>query len=334
MRLNETLRGLHETFPLLGMSKVGGAEGSSDKTRELLAQHMRIHTHGVRNAGYYQQVMRHLRAIFGQLDADFEPTAGVKLGALVTMCENMLKLAEQRKNARSTIFKSVNKHTVEDVVRSYCSASNLNDEYRNALLRQCIEHHASVEDARARCIHDADLRLAQLYWFRISDFVGAYPEPIEEEKLLGILLRWSYFPSGLVGHNRDFLFLDNPIWTRPIVQVGPREFFWPMPELFHSFGIEMLESLIQSDEKLLKKYQDKVRPNYLENQIAYLCKEAFPAADVYRGLSWQDAAGREGETDVLVLVDAIALIIECKSGELLSRPDVAHPKYCVPKFVN
>jgi hypothetical protein len=319
MRLNETLRGLHETFPLLGMSKVGGVEDSSGKTRELLAQHMRIHTHGVRNAGYYQQVMRHLRGIFSQLDADFISTASVKLSALITMCENILKLAEQRLNARSTIFKSVNRYTVEDVVRSYCSASNLNDEYRNILLRQCIEHNANVEDARARCIHDADLRLAQLYWFRLCDFVNAYPEPIHEDKLLDVLLKWSYPPAGLVSHNREFLFLDNPVWVRPMVQVGPREFFWPLPELFHSFGIEMLESLIQRDEKLLKKYQDKIRPNYLEDQVTQLCRNAFPDADVRRGLSWHDADGREGETDVLVLVDAIALIIECKSGRITKQ---------------
>jgi hypothetical protein len=280
---------------------------------------MRIHTHGVRNAGYYQQVMRHLRGIFGQLDGDFVSTAGVKLSAMVTMCENILKVAEQRLNARSKIFKSVNKHTVEEVVRSYCSVSNLDEEYQGALLRQCIENKADVEGARARCIHDADLRLAQLYWFRLSDFVSAYPEPIHEDKLLDILSKWSYPPAALVGHNRDFLFLDNPVWVRPMVQVGPREFFWPMPELFHSFGIEMLESLILSDEKLLKKYRDRIRPNYLEDQVAHLCKQAFPEADVYRGVSWQDADGREGETDVLVLFDAIALIIECKSGRITKQ---------------
>src|SRR5262249_36288322 len=84
-------------------------------------------------------------------------------------------------------------------------------------------------------------------------------------------------------------------------------------------GIEMLESLIQSDEKLLKRYQDRIRPNYLEDEVAHLCKHAFPGSDVYRGLLWQDANGREGETDVLVLFDAIALIIECKSGRI-SKP--------------
>ncbi len=319
MRLNETLRGLHETFPLLGIHKVGSAEDSSTKTRELLAQHMRIHTHGVRNAGYYQQVMRHLRGIFGVLDADFVLTAGVKLSALVTMCENIVKLTEQRLNARSTIFRSINKRSVEDAVRSYCTASKIDHEYRDALLRECVEHNADVDGARARCIHDADLRLAQLYWFRLSDFASAYPESIHEEKLLDVLLKWSYPPTGLVGHNRDFLFLDNPVWARPMVQVGAREFFWPMPELFHSFGIEMLESLVQSDEKLLKRYHDRIRPNYLEEQVAHLCKRAFPEADVYRGLSWQDADGREGETDVLVLVDAIALIIECKSGRITKQ---------------
>ena len=319
MRLNETLRGLHQTFPLLGIHKVGSAEDSSAKKHELLAQHMRIHTHGVRNAGYYQQVMRHLRGIFGQLDADFVLTAGVKLSAVVTMCENILKLTEQRLNARSTIFKSINRRSVEDVVRSYCSASNLDNEYRGALLRECVEHNADVEGARARCIHDADLRLAQLYWFRLDDFINAYPEPIHEDKLLDVLLKWSYPPTGLVGHKRDFLFLDNPVWVRPMVQVGPREFFWPMPELFHSFGIEMLESLLQSEEKLLKRYHDRIRPNYLEDQVAHLCKQAFTEADVWRGLSWHDAKGRQGETDVLVVFDAIALVIECKSGRITKQ---------------
>lgn len=92
VELNEVLHGLSKTFPMLGIEKRQQSE--HERTAVLLSQGVRMHTHGVRNPGYYQQVMRQLRTIFGRVDNASLAVTGVKLSALVTMCENVVKLLE------------------------------------------------------------------------------------------------------------------------------------------------------------------------------------------------------------------------------------------------
>src|SRR5438876_11887699 len=85
--------------------------------------------------------------------------------------------------------------------------------------------------------------------------------------------------------------------------------------VFHSFGLEMLESLVSRHSDLREKYFSKARSNYLPHRVADLMRSAFPMGQIFCGSLWQSKVrGTNGENDILVIVDAIALVIECKSG--------------------
>jgi hypothetical protein len=74
LELNDVLRGLTMTFPMLGI-RDGVKDNEQAKHARSLAQMIRMHTHAVRNAGYYQQVMRQLKDVFIQLEEPyFDPS--------------------------------------------------------------------------------------------------------------------------------------------------------------------------------------------------------------------------------------------------------------------
>jgi hypothetical protein len=109
--------------------------------------------------------------------------------------------------------------------------------------------------------------------------------------------------------------------------MGERRFYWPILEIFHSFGLEMLESLVNRHSDLREKYFGKARSNYLPTRVTELMEKAFPMGQVFCGSLWRSrVSGKNGENDVLVIVGAIALVIECKSGRFTDKSRRGHPQ--------
>jgi len=315
LELNRVLHGLSKTFPMLGIEKRQQSE--EKKTAALLSQIVRIHTHGVRNPGYYHQVMHQLASVFSAVDDAYFALRGVKLSALVRMCGNIVESVQQRLGRRCDLIKAMRRRkTARETVLAYSRTVQLGEEDHERLLAQCITSNLSIDEARAMCVHDADRRLIEMYVFSLSDFVAAYPEKVEAAAISMVLAQWSYPPQGLNRFNCDRLFLDNPIWHRPVIQISPDTYFWPSPELFHSFGWEMLEDLLRPYPDLLQAYQGRARADYLEERVMTLCRAGFPQASLWRSCSWIGQCGKRYETDVLLIVDSVALVIECKSARI------------------
>jgi hypothetical protein len=314
LELNEVLHGIAETFGLLDIGKV--RSGDDAETTASILHEMRMQTHMIRNPGYYQQVMRQLKAVFGRLDEPYRAITGVKLSSLVGMCENIVRLLEQRLTRRMLFIRATARcKTAEEVVRTYCEVSDIDASDRQRLLDAYSTVAPDVDSARAICVQDADRRLIGYYVFGLNDFATAYAEPVEEVALRDVLDQWSYPPEGLLGFPRDRLFLDNPIWQRPLIQLRPPDYLWPSPELFHSFGWEMMERLLRPHSALVAAYQNEARPKYLEFRVAELCHSFFPGAQIWQNCEWA-TDGRSYETDVLIVFDCIALVIECKSARI------------------
>ena len=124
LELNEVLHGIAETFGLLDIGKV--RSGDDAETTASILHEMRMQTHMIRNPGYYQQVMRQLKAVFGRLDEPYRAITGVKLSSLVGMCENIVRLLEQRLTRRMLFIRATARcKTAEEVVRTYCEVSDI-----------------------------------------------------------------------------------------------------------------------------------------------------------------------------------------------------------------
>jgi hypothetical protein len=325
VRLNCVLRALAQSFSMLDIDR---DVTKSERSANLVAQTIRLHTLGVRNAGFVDQLMAQLRSVFSRLDSDHLSREGIRLTPLITMWERLMKVLTERLNAHvDGLSGALSVSDPEKRIRAYCAWRGYSPRVDREMLEALRGAGGGADSAAAICINDADRLLPQLYVFDLHDFIAAFAEPVDEEALLRTLVHWSYSPQGLVGHERANIFLDNPIWDRPLVQMGQRRFYWPILEIFHSFGLDMLESLVSRHSDLRQKYFSKARANYLPERVAELMRLAFPMGQVFCGSQWRNAIrGKHGENDVLVVVDAVALVIECKSGRFTDKSRRGHPQ--------
>jgi hypothetical protein len=185
------------------------------------------------------------------------------------------------------------------------------------MLRNLRRHRGNPDMARQYCIQDSDRTAFRHYLFTTADFVTAYPDSVSEQALRAVMERWSFRPGDLIGSNREHFLLNNPVWDRPLIHLRPDQFYWPIIQIFHSFGLEMLERLVSEFPDLELRYEQRIRPDYLEERAVAELRRALPGAEILRGVKWSDPqSGRLYETDLLALIDSIALVAEAKSGRI------------------
>lgn len=310
LKINKVLHKLGESYMLLGM-------GEDDSIS--INRHIRHHTFAVRNAGFHNQVIEQLKGLFSPLDKEFYERTGVELSALVVMWENLHKRYGNRINDDLGKMRDRFKlGKAEEIIKAYCDEENLDAETMDMLFRRFTSSDGSLEAARVICLNNYELSLNKFYHYELKDFVDCYPKNVEPEKLNQILREWSISIEELVGQNLERFLLDNPIWKRPIISHPDIEwFYWPMLQIFHSFGMEMLEFLLHKYPDLEKTYQSKIRGEYLEGQVRAMFQDAFKGYAVHQNLEWRsEDSGRSYETDILLLADDVALVVECKAGKI------------------
>ena len=317
LKLNKLIRQLGEYYSLRGLARERPAD---ERLREadLLSHQVQMHTFGVRNAGFQDQVVKQLRGLFGPLDAEYQSRTGVKLSLLVTMWEQLAKLSQRRFNERfDQLHIALNGDPADEVIDLYCHSRGFDSGYRAAMMRELRRHRGNIEMARQYCIQDSDRTAFHHYLFTTGDFVAAYPEPVAADALREVMQRWAHRPGALAGSNREHFLLNNPIWDRPLIHFSPDQFYWPIIQIFHSFGLEMLERLVSEFPDLKDRYEQRIRPEYLENRAAAELRSALPTAEVLQGVKWTDTQSqRSYETDLLVLIDSVAVIAEAKAGRI------------------
>ena len=335
LELQKTLKVIADTFPFVGISE-GIAESQDIKSRALcqVSKKIRLHTYSIRNPCFKDQNSKHLKLLFKPLDDIFVLKTGIKLSCLVDMWDALLDEFTQKINKRIDLFRELkNKKTPADIIKYYCKYDSTADE--KTMLQICQSEGLKKENAIAMCVNYADFDLPQLYTFSLDDFLRFYPEVVNPEALLKVIANWSYNPEDLVGQEIEHIFLNNPIWKRPLVRIGERAFFWPLIEMFQSFGIEMLEELLMPFPDLIYKYKQETRSEYLEDNVEELMKEAFPFADIHVGAKWRDGE-KNAENDILIHFDDVLIVVECKSGRITPPTRRGAPKrleYDIDKLI-
>jgi hypothetical protein len=128
LKLNKLIRELGEYYSLRRLARERAAD---ERVREadLLSRQIQMHTFGVRNAGFQNQVVAQLRGLFGGLDTDYHARVGVRLSALVTMWERLVKLSQKRFNERfDQLHAALSADSVAEIIGRYCDARGFNGE--------------------------------------------------------------------------------------------------------------------------------------------------------------------------------------------------------------
>ena len=273
---------------------------------------MRGATQAVRNWGYHSQIKRIARELYRPFDAQLLEARGFSASDVFDVFGTMVNEVESRQMAH--------RKTLVDLFRSSGTNRNLLVEDYHELIaldnekaKRFVEHvnveEMPLDGIRAMIIADYDLRLPSVYTFLASALAESLG--LDEDRVSAILDEYALDWGALSEHETERLHLSNPVWEKPLVKLGDREYFCAMPVGFFSFVIPCMEAVLAP---FAAAVSDR-RADYLESKVAEIVERRFLGSNIKRNFKWVED-GTTYETDLIAFIDSFALVIECKSGKV------------------
>jgi hypothetical protein len=315
--VRELLYECSNSFPMRRYSTLEPSMSPEQRQRLRVLEDIRGHTQALRNWGYPQQIERIVLELFAPFDAIVEKEMGVRLESLIRMAFTVSDLLQKRINTHVKDLQPVLTATsIRKAVETYLKLIPGSDSGPEALMEVLSEKAATLKETRLFLLSHSDLWLPDVYSLAFEDFTDAYPDDVEATALREIIDSWSYCFGDLADENPEHFFMGNPIWRRPLIKLDDDLYFMPVPGLFLSFCLELMEDLIDRVPTLPATYLIH-RAKFLEDDIERLFLLAFPSAQVYRGSLWHDTSTQKDfENDLLVLLDSYQIVVEAKSGKV------------------
>ena len=169
----------------------------------------------------------------------------------------------------------------------------------------------TLEELRWASFQLSELCHDWIYTLNKSDLINEYGE-----EFTYLLPHISIVPGELNPDNAAHFFMNNPIWSRPFVDISDSQLMLPIPNLIYSFPFRIIETLIELHPSLKQNYY-KARSKYLESKIRDQIQVGLPNAKVYSNVKWyRDNSNTMYENDVVVLLGNTIFLFEAKSGSL------------------
>jgi hypothetical protein len=274
-----------------------------------LQERIRMHTMGDRNWGYFRDVVQISKELYGAIDPAFAAHHGFNCTDLIEVMRCMVSEFERRQNEHwSALRKVLMGRNPRQIFRRYFK-------YVPGLVGSAEGMLAALPDidvhrAKAAVMAHYDLRLADCATFKpneIAKLSGHSPQVVE-----AVFRAISIAPGSLAEAKIEYLFLGNPIWEAPGIDLGD-SFLFPIPLAAFSHIHRVMERLSSAAE--LKETVEKARSKYLQDKLEATLRSALPGANVTAGLRWM-VGDQEFETDVLVVLDHTVIAAEAKSNRL------------------
>jgi hypothetical protein len=309
----ETLKALANGFHyrrFKALEKEGDAQ-----TRAILSlqEKLRLFTQAVRNWGSLSQVVRISSELYAPLDTAIKAKMGFSASELILTADHMVDLLEERSNERlKRLGRVFREHKPRKIAQAYYKCyphlEGSADEFIKA-----IPPGATRENVIAAILQHADLSVEDTMTFTAESVaVGTGLSPDVTERILTAL---GGEPGAFKDSVPEHFFMSNPVWDFPVIKLDG-EHFCPMPQSIFSH-VNRIMHRVAEEAGLLPELADR-RSSYLEEKVAELLTKTFPAATLRNGTKWRLGA-TQYETDHMLLVDRVALIVEDKSGALTDR---------------
>lgn len=111
----------------------------------------------------------------------------------------------------------------------------------------------SPDELKALLISHSDLTLPDDRSFSASEL--AIMLRLKEQPLVATLERLSIGLGELQSAEASYFFLDNPVWTRPLIKLGSGRFYCALPQTFFSFIFPILDNLLAGNESARAEYK-------------------------------------------------------------------------------
>ncbi|WP_143541623.1 hypothetical protein [Rhodoferax fermentans] len=296
------------------------AEGENEITSQNrmaiagVQEFIRGHTSVVRNWGYFKNVTRISRALFERIDEPFSRVFGLKLTKVIDIFESLVRQQEDRINDhREKIHQAFARKPsqgamVDAFFAAYPEFHGELAEFRARLTAPGV----SMQEAFGRILAMTDRLVAQLL---IIDCEKLGPEHNVDPKVLGTFFNWLSIGLGDLDEvDPEALFLDNPVWLRPLIYFSRNSYFCALPQTLMSFVFPIVDELIHPYPDLAKKLS-LARASFLEDEVAALFEKGLPGAQLSRGFKWREGS-QQFESDLVIRYDTTILLVEAKSGKV------------------
>ena len=301
---------LSETF---FHQRVLAAPQTTDEQEEVvqfLQERIRFHTQAVRNWGYFTDVVKITTELYKPLDRPFSAHYGFGIGDIVHVMKSVVTEYERRASEHFSILQKVSRgKNIQQLVKLYYeNMPDLVGEPEELIAT--LPPGVTKEGVFGFLMSHLDLRLFERSIFKTDEVAaqtGYTPEVVEK-----LLSAFSLQPGSLVDTQPEYLFLSNPIWTAPGIDLGG-SFFIPMPQVVFSHIHPAIIRLCEAAG--LKKGMENTRARFLETKLDEVLTTALPSATIRANPKWR-SGNQQFETDYLAIVDRIAVIVEAKSNQL------------------
>ena len=279
---------------------------------------MRVNTQIVRNWDYYHDTLNTARKLYGPLNEGLKHQLGFDVDDLLSLADKIKSLVEARAERHATMLgQAICAPTEKEKLRRYY---DWNSDFKDTP----DDVHAALKsrsvDVGAFIFQHSSLFLSEMYTFDVTTLSmdSGMPAAIVEEILRALSLE----PGALVGSNPQHLFLANPVWLQPAIDIGNGKFMVPLIQAIFSHLYLIVKRLAEQGGMMQKL--DMRRSEYLEREVVDVLK-SVPMARVMpnKKWSWQDGVF---ETDCLACLDRTLLIVEVKSSRLTQESMKATPR--------
>jgi hypothetical protein len=305
----DSLPKLSDTFLL---QRILEAEKVSDE-QELavlsLQERIRLHTMGVRNWGHFDAVIRISKELYGAIDGVFASHHGFSCTDFIEVMHCAFSEFERRQTEHWNRFRRVLRgRNPRQIFRLYFK--NVPGLVGSAEDMLAALPGIDVDGAKAAVIAHYDLRLSDCGTFKPDDIAklsGRTSQVVES-----VFRAVSLPPGALAEAKAEYLFLGNPVWEAPAIDLGT-SFFLPMPQAVFSHIHRIMDRLAGAAG--LKEAAEKARSSYLQEKLEATLRSALPGAVIMPGAKWK-IGDQVFETDVLVVIDRTVIAAEAKANRL------------------
>lgn len=316
-RIAQLLQNAMTSFAFKRFVEIDASMSDEVKNLLLVKEMARNQTMMIRNWAYPHQIITITRDLFSGVDKGIKNLYGITVDGLLTMLERAIDEIYFRLNRHRKALVPVARATdLRTAVEEYYKAFPQLKDSPEDLIETLKSTTGSLEEAKIVIIRHSNLSLPVIYTLSAKELISLYPESVREESIEKVLKQVSLGFGDLEDTDVEHLFLGNPVWSKPIIDIGNREYFFPIPGLLFSFCIDIFRGLIEEDAQLLKTYEDR-RAEYLEQKVRELFEKAIPDAQIFFGSQWTaDGSDETYENDILVQLDSQIILIEAKSGRV------------------
>jgi hypothetical protein len=286
--------------------KSSNIEKAINQIQELI----RSHTQMVRNWGFHSQVVGISREIYSHFDKPIQSKLGFSASNAIDVFKELTDSIEGKLTERLNILsnlKSIKKPY--DMLVKYHELIGQGKEEADRFSESINISNISQKKLFLMLLSHFDLRISDNYSIN-SDNLSKQLN-LDKKIIDNVLSHFSYKFGDLSDEKKEFFFLENPVWKKPIIS-SASGYYCVLPQLFFSFVLNTLDEIVEGVDK--NSLYNR-RADYLESKIEEIVKTRFPESRVVSGLKWKQGE-TQYETDLIAFIDSHAIIIEAKSHKI------------------